>query len=446
MRHFICALIFLSPLIGFAHTLEESFRHALRTNPEMLSSVAKNLSVKQEIEEAIGTFYPAVDVYLGVGRQQTKSPTTSAIDGLAESNLTAVESTMEVTQNIFAGGETIYDIKQARNKYRSQLARSYLFANELAYEVVESYLEILKQERLLGLALKNLNTHKRYVGMIKRRSVAGISRRTDLEQVKGRLAQANVNYINTRNALYNAKVKFQKLTGTNAKHLKWPRIPSKKVLPRNIDSAIETSLVYHPALHSAHNDLLQSKYQHKKTYSTNWPRVDIILTETRNRNTGGLAGFNQSRSAFVKLSYNLFRGGIDFAKQKAAAYNIKEALEQKKEALLLVKQNIKLAWQAWIDASRRLSYYNAHLVSSDKIKRAHMQRFKIGKQKLVSLLDAEYEYYQALVDRESGIYDDALSRYKILETMGVLLPYVYGAAPRHTMLTLETNLKHQWLK
>ncbi len=446
MRKMFCGLIMLTPILALATTLPQAFRHALKTNPEILASIAKNLSTKQSIEEAIGTYYPSLDLKAGVGKQRTQSPTTAAIGGSRITNLTRQEASLELTQNLFAGGESIYDVKRARNAYRSQFSRSFLKANELAYQLTEQYLEIIKQERLLALALKNLREHQKMVRMIKKRSLAGISRKTDLEQIKGRTAQAHVNYINTKNSLISARVQFQKLSGLPGRRLKWPKLPSRKALPPNVDVAIQQSLIFHPALHTAHSDLLQTKYLHKMTTATNWPRIDFVLSQSHNENLGGLAGTNSERLAMIKLSYNLYRGGIDFAKQKAAAYNIKEALEQKKESLLLVKQNIKLAWQAWLTAGQRLKHYNDHIISSAKIRKAHFQRFKIGKQKLIALLDAEYEYYRAKVDKINGLNEEILARFKILETMGVLLPFINGNTPKETMLTLESNARHSWLR
>ncbi len=427
------------PLLGFivfasinaqAQTLKDALQHALISNPEVLFNRAKTKATEKGVFEAKGRYYPSIDVKLGLGREKTNNPITNAIGGASSNRpMTRKESSIEVTQNLFAGYGDYGEIKRNTHLWHAQALKTVGIAEDLSLDVTETFLEVLKQQQLLMLARENLSRHEYVYHMIQKRTTAGVSRQAELQQAKGRLALANANYLSIENDLRDNRISFQRIVGEVPHHLSWPRTPSAKDLPSSLANAIQMGLENHPTLKSAHADIREAKAQHLVARANDYPRLDLLLRAAQNRNLDGLVGQNNEQLAIVRLSYNIFRGGSDLAKKQKTAYQVQEAYEVRNKTILELKEKTRLSWYAWITAGHRLEYLRSHVESARETREAYGEQFKVGKRTLLDLLDSQNEYYQAQIEETKGHFDEVYARYRILNSIGSLLPFLQGRLP-----------------
>ena len=452
MRHAIILVAVLSSSYAAADTLYDAVQHGMISNPDVLSNTAKGLSAKQGIDKAKGAYYPTIDVTGGFGRERSLNPTTTAIDDTNVAILDRTESAVEFKQNLFAGGGIVNEVK--RNQYLSQGQRwkTQGVAEDLALDITKVYLEVLLQERLYTYSISNLQAHRAVFKMIKERADAGISREAEVDQAVARLALAESNKISAQANLQEVRINYAKLVGKWPEHLTWPHIPTNKELPSTLTKALEKGLDNHPTIKSSYADIKQAKAQYEVARAAYYPKVDLVLSASKNRNLSGLIGPNNSDLAAIRMNYNAFRGGADEANVRQTAYQVQEAYEIKNRSLLQLKEAIRLSWNAYTSAALRLRPLKTHVVASRKTRTAYQDEFKVGKRTLLDLLDSQNEYYQAEIELARGQNDEMLSRFRILNGMGRLLYYlklrlpvnvvnndVFSSAQTHVLLNKKMD-------
>jgi len=430
-RTIVATAILFTSTLTMADTLNDAVQHGLISNPDVLFNTAKTLSARQGIGIAKGGFYPTIDIAAGAGREESQNPTTAAIDGTpgGKATLNRIESNIELRQKLFAGGAVIGELQRTRYLWQAQQWKTQGIAEDLALDIVNRYLTVLMHEKLYKLAIENLQRHKPIFSMINDLSTSGLSRTSDLDQAKGRLAQAEANKISAEANLREAKINYAKAVGKWPDHLVWPKFPKSRDLPPTLAKAIEIGLDNHPTVKSSYADVKEAKAQYAVALAAMYPKVDFVLSASRNRNLDGLLGQNNDKLAMVRMNYNIFRGGSDDARIRETSYQVQEAYETKNRALVDLKESIRLSWNAYLSAAQRISPLRRHVTASKKTLGAYEEQFKLNKRTLLDLLDSQNELYQSENDYVRGQMEEIFSRYRVINGMGKLLPYLHMKLP-----------------
>lgn len=423
----------LASSVSFADNLYEAVQRSLITNPDVLYNEAKSLSAQQGVDKARSAYYPTIDATGGFGREESQNPTTTAIDGVGSSTLNRRESSIEMRQNLFSGGGIAYEYKRNKYIFQSQKLKTLGVAEDLSLEAINSYLQVLLNEKLFALAKINLRVHRSVFSMIKERSDAGIAREAELDQADARLALAESNLISSEANLREAKITYAKIVGAWPGKLAPPKVPKRKELPATLAQTIEMGLENHPTIKSSYSDIKQAKSQYEVARAAYYPKVDFVVSASRNRNLDGLIGPNNDKLAMIRMNYNLFRGGADEANTRLTAYQVQESYEIKNKAIIDLRESVRLSWNAWSASTLRLSPLRRHMVTSRETRGAYEEQFKVGKRTLLDLLDSQNEYYEAQIAYVRGQNDEIYARYRILNSMGMILPYLKMRLPKNVV-------------
>jgi adhesin transport system outer membrane protein len=297
-------------------------------------------------------------------------------------------------------------------------------AEDLALEITKDYLAVLMHERLYSFSISNLQAHRALFKMIKERADAGIAREAEVDQAVARLALAESNKISAEADLQEVRINYAKVVGKWPDHLVWPSIPTTKNLPSNLAMALEKGLDNHPTVKSTYADVKQAKAQYEVARAAYYPKVDLVLSTSKNKNLDGLVGPNDGKLAMLRMNYNAFRGGADLAYVRQTAFQVQQAYEAKNRSLLQIKEAIRLSWNVYTSAALRLRPLKRHVEASKRTRLAYQDEFKVGKRTLLDLLDSQNEYYQSQIELARGKNAELFSRYRILNGMGNLLYYL----------------------
>jgi adhesin transport system outer membrane protein len=414
-----------------ADTLNDAVQQAMLSHPDVLLNTAKSLTARQGIAKAKGAFYPSIDLAAGAGREFSLNPTTQAIQDSPSETLNRTESSVELRQNLFAGGAIANEVKRNRYLTEAQEFKTQGIAEDIALDVVNRYLTVLMHQRLYALSVQNLAAHRPLLSMIEERTKAGLTRSAEVYQSNGRLALAESNLISARSNLEEAKINYAKVVGKWPKNLTVPRIPQRRDFPSTLGKTIETGLDQHPTVKSGYADIREAKEQYAVARAAYLPRVDAILSASKNKNLDGLRGANNDRLAMIRGTYNIFRGGADAARIRETAYMVQEAYEIKNRALIDLRESIRLSWNTWINAAARLKPLRAHVTDTKQTRAAYLKQFKLNKRTLLDLLDSQNELYESEIAYEKGKMAEKFARYRIINGMGKLLTYLHINLPRN---------------
>ena len=168
-------------------------------------------------------------------------------------------------------------------------------------------------------------------------------------------------------------------------------------------------------------DVSAAEAQVRETKSGFYPALDLVFSQSWNKNLDGLEGPNKDYSAMLRLRYNLFNGGADLARKRQAAYVLDETRDQANRTRRQVVESVRLSWNAYRALNDQMGWLKQHADSSLKTRDAYDKQFGIGQRTLLDLLDSENELFQARSAYVRAQYDRLFAEYRILAGTGDLL-------------------------
>jgi adhesin transport system outer membrane protein len=402
----------------YAVSLEETVKITIASNPDVLIAGSRRDSVEQEMEQTRAGFFPQADITIGTGGETSDNPTTRA-DGTHSRGLHRDEAEIFVRQLLYDGKGTQSEFERQRARVNSRAYATFGTAEVTALRAVEVYLDVLREQRLVQLAVTNLENHQTTYDRILKRGESGIGRKADTQQALGRLALAKTNLMAEENNLKDAVSAFINVVGHAPEGLVDP-VSREYLLLDSLEKTVAAALDNHPQLKSAESDVIAAKEQHRAAESLFYPRVHLEIGGSVNENLDGIPGHNNDAQIMLRGRYS-FTGGKDIARRKETVFQLDEAKEIRDRTRRQVVESIQLSWSAYETANAQLEYFKIHVDASKQALLAYRKQFNIGQRTLLDLLDQENEVFQARINYVNGLTETAFSAYRILAGTGRLL-------------------------
>jgi adhesin transport system outer membrane protein len=415
---------------GFSHaeTLQEAVEEMLTSNPDVLTVKYNRLARDQEVRQARSGYLPQLDFIGGVGVQD--------IEAGQDSSLGTQEYMLSLRQNVFTGFADRNEIERQQSRVKSAAYRLHATADGTALQTAKVYLEVLRNEELLKLALENQLNHQRIADQIKLRSQSGVDSKADMDQIDGRLALADSNVVVTEINLLDAKNNYLAVVGRMPENLIKPE-PPNQFMPPSLEDAIQLAIDKHPTLKSANADLEARVSQDRVASAKFMPIVDIEVDQHWRDNVDGYKGSRDELIAAIRLRYNLFHGFTDNARKSETVELVHEAREIRNHTQRQVVESIQLSWMAYQSMLKRKNYLDMHVKYGLDTTKAYTQQFGIGKRTLLDVLNSEAEFIDAKKDVVKNEYDGQIAQYRILNGMGELVHALGVKLPEECLVDNE---------
>jgi len=434
-RTFLSISLFTS--IANAQILIDITNEIIQTNPEIQEKVHYYNSVKKEYKFARSGLMPTINLDTSFGEEYTKSKSTN----YENLSLFKTETSLTLIQNVFNGFKTTNEIDEQKARYLSASFSIIEKINSIALQVSEIYINILKYKKNVQLNEKNIATHETILAKIKAKVDSGFSPRSDMLQIETRYAKAKTDLIAQQNNLKNELIKFHKMLGRFLYADDFIEPSNSFILPKNIDEATEKALEIHPALKIANFNVKAKKYAYEKEKKGNYPSVDFVLKAEKNSNVSAVKGETDRYYAGIKLQYNLFSG---FADEDTIQKNV-SIVNQENSLLKKIKrqiiESVRLSWRNYNSLLRKETVLKKHVKFADKAREAYSQEFAIGKRSLLDILNIEDEYNNAEKSDMDNHYTMLYTKYKLMESMGVLSKELGLSTINESNDTLPLNLE-----
>jgi adhesin transport system outer membrane protein len=420
-----------------AHTLSEAVAQAVLMGPDVAIQADKKNQFNQRLRQAYAGYLPTLDVSAGIGREHTNNPTTRSLilaGGEGTETLTRSEFRVVARQMLFDGFAVKNDSEGRLTQVRAEAWRTNGTAQDTAAQVVQQYLEVLLQKKLISLAKYNLDAHERIYGQIEKRSEGGVGRRADLDQAEGRLALARTNLISAQSNYRDAMTRYERLVGLPAEGLVQPFTPDVG-FPENEKAAVALGLNNNPVLRSAISDVSAVRSARKLAQAPFFPRFDLEASLNRNHNIDGSEGDNDSFAVMLRGQYNMFRGGADIAKVNEECWRVQEAQETRNRAYRETQQAVELAWNLFTTARSQQKFMKMHMDASERTRDAYLKQFNIGQRTLLDVLDSENELYSSRTRYITAKNQELFGKYRLLSHLGMLLECLGVQLPEAAKLT-----------
>lgn len=408
-----------------ATTLTDAVQTALENHPDVQIANENVNAVKQEWKQAKAGYLPSLDLTMGSGHERSNNVTSRTRSDRANNegghrSLWRNESRLTMSQMVFDGFETSSRVCRNNARYSAAKHDMHDTQQQVALRTVQAYLDVLRTQEILSIAQKNLNSHKKYLNQIKKRSQGGRGSKADVRQAEGRLALSRANYLSARGDFRNAKADYMEVVGAEAKALKKVQTP-KKALPAKLEEAVARAMENNHGIMAAQSEVNASTAAVRESKAAFYPRLDLDLEAARNQNLDAQPGANNEYLAMARVSYNLYSGGADMARKREQMARSVEAKETLNRENRLTEENMYVAWNDYETAKARVTPLALHVKSSEQTRTAYQSQFDLGQRSLLDLLDTEIEVFNARTSLINGQYDAKSAAFEVLAESGDLV-------------------------
>lgn len=418
-------------------SLRDAVATGVATNPEYGVVAASRRATDEELEQGRALFLPSIDVRADAGWEHTDNPSTrGGTDGDDEENLFRKQASITLTQMLFDGWESKYEVERQKARVTSSAHRVRETAELVGLAVVESYLEVLRQRELLVIARQNVADHIGILDQIAEAVDAGHVTGADHEQAKARLAAARATESTTRQALRNAENRYRQEVGDPPGQLTVPVAPYDS-LASDVEREVEKSLAYSPTLDIFEADIEVAYAEAQGTKSTFYPQVDLELNATQAHDINGVEGRDTGASALLVLNWNLYRGGADMARSREFIHRHQQTKEARAEASRAVENDVRSTWASMVSAGERARQFAAQADANTEVVKAYKDQFGLGRRTLLDVLDSQNELFVSRSNTINAEYLEMFAIYRLLALKGALLPTLGVEYPRESMVASD---------
>ena len=419
-----------------ALTLLEAIEFAVNTNPEIGEARSNREAIDFELEQARGLYLPQIDFEGSVGPGYQDSNPDGPND---EEVMLRGEVILTLQQRVFDGFETSSEIDLQASRIDGAAYRVLERSEFVALDVVQSYLDTLRQEVLQRLAIENVVAHQRTLDDVSQRVNTGRSSTADLQQAEERLRAAEATLVDIERGLAESRISFQRVVGLPAENFSPPaRVGS--AVPGDVEDAVSVALGNNPTLLFAAADIDATYALYEQSKAPFYPSLDIESTVSFTTDQDGQEEEEFDAEALLVMRYNLFRGGIDTANREEQVRRIDEARQALMRFERDVEQLVRETYIARDSLTQRLEILRQQVAASEQVLSSYQQQFEIGERTLLDVLDAVNELFQGRVAVQTAEVDLAFNEYRALAATGTLLPTLGIAPPAQAAATARQEV------
>lgn len=408
-------------------SLADAVTRGMLTNPEYGVVANNRRATDEELSQAEGLYLPSIDLRADTGIEHTDDVGTRAVGNDSETMM-RYEASATLTQMLFDGFAASSEVSRQESRVASAAHRVNETAEFVSLDIVESYLEVLRQRELLAIARTNVQEHLVMLNEIRSAEEAGRSTAADIAQADARLAAARANEASVRQALREAEARYIEETGVEPDALIIPAIPVEAVTP-TVEDAVRTALAESPTLDIFESDMNVAWAEYEAAGATFYPEVDLQLNARQGNDLGGVDGRDTSASALVVMNWNVFRGGIDTALRREHIYRHAQAKESRVEAARSLEKDVRQTWAAMLAAGERAVEFSAQAEANERVVAAYKEQFDLDRRTLLDVLDSQNELFVSRSNTVNAEYLEMLAVFRLLALQGRLLSALGVAAP-----------------
>ena len=435
-KSFIClSLLTLASGAAMAQTtspVAQSVQKAIEGNPEVAAKFNAFRASNDEIDVAAGNWRPHLDASANGGMRTYDNTSTMPRDPRFYEG----GARLELSQLLWDGLATHHEVERLGH---AKLVRYFDFLDsteQFGMEAAKAYYDVVRYRKLVALAEDNYIQHKVSFDQVQSRVSAGVGRGVDLEQVVARVALAESNLVTERANLHDVTERYVRIVGSVPPADNVSAVSMLRQLPPTEQDAMRMAALQSPAVAGAIEGLRAARSAAAGRKSAFQPKVEAHVRGAAGHNLDGVVHEKRDATAEIALTWNLFNGGTDSARERQYANLLTQAENLRDKACVDARQTVAIAFNDVRKLNEQLGYLDRNVVSIQKARDAYRQQFDIGQRSLLDLLNSENELYTAkrsYVLAEEDLATAIVRTYAgmgtLVASLGLKKPDAQGLAP-----------------
>jgi outer membrane protein, adhesin transport system len=402
-----------------AVTLDQAIAAALETSPEINQAIMNKEAIEFEREQAQGLYLPRVDIEASAGIRRLENPTRRTL-GIEEDALYPLEAGITAEQTVIDFGRRHGELMRQAARTDGAALRVAERSENTALLVSRQYLDILLQQRIVAAADDNVTFHRNLVGDLGQGVQQGSISIADQQQAQERLQAAIVRKTEAEEALVNAQIQLQTLTGLSIPGAAMPQSLRTAVTP-TLGEAVAEARQNNPKVKEAAADVDAAHAMVEKANGDLYPTVSVDARGRVGEDIDGFNGKTNDMQARVVLRWNIFDGGINRAKYQEMVRRASEARFRLHELGRYAEEDVRRAWNSMSTQRKVAAELDTQSKVSDDLLLSYREQFNVGRRSLLDVLDAQNTRYNVQVRLETSRFAEQFAEYQVLAATNKLL-------------------------
>jgi len=422
--------------------LKSSIIIALKNNPLIQQkSYQKNVYL-YKLNQGKSSYYPKLDSIYGYKKNfsqyQKETPTVNK----------QYYAGIDINQNFYDFGRTSNNVKILDEYYEISLLDLEQQKEEIVFNVIQSYVNILIQNQTLKAAEEYKNYYLRYRDFIKKQLEVGLKTYYELYNVEAELRNAEADYIQYKNQVLLSKVQLFYHMGINENdtdnefNKKMVHLQIKEIIPEELENIFQKEKIRDLPLENI-NELYKIALMNRKDYKKQFKEVQIarLTKELNSSEYWPILGasfqhyWNDENYRFnstnqknwemnIYFKIPIFEGFLTKNKVQEAEFLIKESLEKErylKNSIFLELQTLLAQLQ---ELKEKVEYYKESLQFAKENLNLSEKRYLNGIGNFLELANATSLYYTANKNYYNAFFQFYLKKIEIYKSMGILMDII----------------------
>ena len=393
-------------------TLPQAVAIALERSPELGQSEQRVLAAEAVRDQVKREWLPKLNAEGAAGIRRLENDTRINL-GLSNRNEYPLFGTLTVEQPVFDMGRRNNAIKGQTAMLVAARNNNEMVAENTAYRVARSYLQVLLYQRLAIAAADNLSVHDALAADMRVGVEKGAMSVSERQQADERRQTARVRLADAENDLQTARNEFAGLIGTSANMLVMPE-GQVDTVPASLEEAVSAAEINDPKVKEAGAALKASEAMLARAKSNGGPSLDLSGSARAGSDFDGYRGQTKSYQALATVRWAFFDGGVNAARVREAEHRAEESRLALVQTQRDSERQARDSWQTLMTWRKKLDEQKSRALIANDVQLSYRAQFGIGRRSLLDVLDAQTARYGAAVDVEVAWVSVWLSEYALL--------------------------------
>jgi outer membrane protein TolC len=403
-------------------TLKSVILETLSHSHKLKSAQEKVTQVELQLKDAYSAYLPTVDFAYQYKTTKNLKTGDATVDTPSHLNIDDENYKITLKQSLYSGGATALKIKSLKATVEEGKRKYLIVLEQEIQKAIKAYFGVLFGDKNVKINERNMEKLNKILEITQVKYDSGALSIGDLSAVKANIANASGKLIKIKSSLADA-IDFYIYTVGYDFEKTAPFEENFNVQLTTLDKLYEDILAnnlgllnYRLNIQSTKNKLLNIKASFK-------PKVDLELAYKNVLDKEDFKANEESYSAKVTMSLNLYNGGKDVTKTMKVFSGLQELKFRYEEEIKKIKWEVSKLFNSIRSLDKTIQSTKDEVEASNEMVNAYWEGFQLGEQDLQVLLQGQRQLNSAELDLLKYKQDYLTNVFKLLKEKGELSSY-----------------------
>ncbi len=400
-----------------SQALTDALTAAYMNNPTLLARRARLRATDEGVPQAIANWRPDVSMTIDGGFSDVHN--TNGTGTARNQWRNATGYSVDITQPLFRGGQTLAATSEAENSVRAERARLMGVEQTILLDTISAYMDAFRDEAVLRLNINNEQVLARQLEATRDRFEVGEITRTDVHQAEARRAQAKADRIQSEGDLEASRAAYMNVVGEAAPgELTAPDVPGN--LPASKEEALKIAAVKSPTVIAAEFARLAALDNADEVWGELLPELELTAGYSKAFEGSSEQGHIDTAEIGLSLAIPIYQQGSVYSRLREARQDAAELAFTVDEQRRVAVETADRAWEALQTANARVISFQAQIEANVVALEGVQREASVGSRTVLDVLDAEQELLDARVAHVRARRDELVAIYEVKSSLGQL--------------------------